>query len=124
MGIIVESPGGSLDLPTIAKLLTPELLVWERTPTTGIMRIVSKARVARSFNGIVHSLDFGSVTVTLRINGSPVPGLTNLIPGTTPFRALASGGNVLPVDGTLEIVLSRVSSARGLSLQFEYDWII
>ena len=108
----------------MAELLTPELLVFERRPEVGLVRIISKAKIPRKFNSLVHSLAFGSVTVTVRINGSPVPGLTNLIPGTTPFRAEASGGNILEVDQALEIVLSRVSTPRGLSLQFEYDWII
>jgi hypothetical protein len=89
----------------------------------GIVKLVSKAKTARKFNGLVHSLDFGSVTVTIRINGSPIPGLTLLVPGTTPFRAVPTGGNTLPVDGTLEIVLARVSNPKGLSLQFDYDWI-
>ena len=124
MGVIIVSPGGSLDLANIAKLLTPELVFYERTPTIGIVRIVSKAKVSRAFSAVVHSLDFGSVTLAMRINGSPIPGLTNLVPGTTPFRATASGGNVLPVDGMLEIVFSRASNPRGLSLQFEYDWVI
>lgn len=113
-----------MDLTDLVKLITPEIVVYERKPEVGIIRIINKAKTPRQFNAIVHSLEFGSVTVTVRINGSPVPGLTNLIPGTTPFRAEASGGNVLEVDQSLEIVLSRVSTPRGLSLQFEYDWIV
>ena len=124
MGVIIENPGGSLDLDKIAKLLTPEMLFYERSPTVGVIRVISKARTPRQFNGLVHSLDFGSVTVTIRINGSPVPGLTLLVPGTTPFRAEPTGGNVLSLDGTLEIVLVRASDPKGLSLQFDYDWII
>jgi hypothetical protein len=106
------------------QLFAPELLYYERRPELGIIRIINKAKVSRQFNSIVHSLEFGSVTITIRINGSPVPGLTNLIPGTTPFRAVATGGNILEVDKSLEIILSRVSMPKGLSLQFEYDWII
>jgi len=105
-------------------LPTPELVFYERTPTTGTIKVISRARTPRKFNGLVHSLDFGSVTITVRINGSPVPGLTLLVPGTTPFRAVPTGGNELPLDGTLELVLSRASAPRGLSLQFDYDWVI
>ena len=108
----------------MAEILTPELIHFERRPEVGIIRIINKAKVSRKFNSVVHSLDFGSVTVTIRINGSPVPGLVNLVPGTESFRAVATGGNILEVDKSLEIVLSRLSTPRGLSLQFEYDWII
>jgi len=102
----------------------PELTLYDRSPELGIVRLISKARTPRKFNGLVHSLDFGSVTLTIRINGSPVPGLTLLVPGTTPFRAEPSGGNILPVDGTLDIVMSRVSIPKGLTLQFDYEWVI
>jgi len=112
-----------VDWENLAKMLTPELSFWERSPTVGTIKLISKAKTPRQFNGLVHSLDFGSVTVTIRINGSPVPGLANLVPGTTPFRAEPTGGNTLPLDGTLEIVLSRVSQAKGLNLQFDYDWM-
>jgi hypothetical protein len=111
-------------LEEIARLLSPELTFFERSPTGGIIRLISKARTQRKFTSIVHSLEFGSVTITVRINGSPVPGLVNLIPGTTPFRAEATGGNILLADQSLEIVLTRVSQPKGLSIQFDYDWIL
>jgi len=124
MGIIITDPNADLDLSMIAALLSPELVMYERTPSTGLVRVISKARTPRKFTGLVHSLDFGSITIAVRINGSPIPGLGPLIPGTTPFRAVPSGGNILPLDGTLEIMLTRATNPRGLNLQFEYDWIV
>jgi len=112
-----------VDWESLSKILTPELVFFERSPTVGIVKLISRARTPRKFNGLIHSLDFGSVTVTIRINGSPVPGLTLLVPGTTPFKAVPTGGNVLLTDGVLEVVLARVSNAKGLSLQFDYDWM-
>ena len=120
MAISIESSGTR----SIARLIAPELIFYERTPTTGLIKVISKARTPRKFNGLVHSLDFGSVTITARINGSPIPGLTLLVPGTTPFRAVPTGGNLLPADGTLELVLTRASAPRGLFLQFDYDWVL
>jgi hypothetical protein len=124
MSVLIESSGGSSDFARIAKLLTPELTFWERTPSTGHIRIIGRAQTPRTFKGVTHSLDFGSVTVTVRINGSPIPGLTLLVPGTTPFNARATGGNILPVNGILEIVLIRATNPKGLYLQFDYDWIL
>lgn len=106
------------------KLVAPELLFYERSPSNSIIRLISKAKFPRKFNGLVHSLDFGSVTITVRINGTPVPGWTLLVPGTKSFRTEPTGGNELPKDGTLDIALSRTSNARGLALQFDYDWVI
>lgn len=112
-----------VDWESLSKLLTPELVFFERSPTVGVVKLISKAKTPRKFNGLVHSLDFGSATVTIRINGSPIPGLSQLVPGTTPFLAKPTGGNVLTADDTLELVLTRVSQAKGLSLQFDYDWM-
>lgn len=118
MGIIIDNSGG------FKRSFAPEMVFYERAPITGPIRLISRANVPRQFTGLVHSLEFGSVTVTVRIDGSPIPGLNNIVPGTTPFRAEPTGGNILPVGGSLEILLTRVSQPRGLSLQFEYDWII
>jgi hypothetical protein len=124
MGIIITDPTADLDLAMLASLISPEIVLYERNPSVGIVRLISKARTPRKFTGLVHSLDFGSVTLALRINGSPIPGLGPLVPGTTPFRAVPSGGNILPIDGMLELVLTRATNPRGLSLQFEYDWVV
>ena len=84
------------------------------TPTVSTIVLRSKSRLARTINGLYAvQTSAGTVTFTVKINGTAVTGLTSITATTTPQDVTASGSNTVSINDAVTLEITAVSGASG-----------
>lgn len=86
----------------------------------GTYRLHTFNRVPVTLEGLRYATDAGTLTITaVQIGGTNVTGLTALSASTTAADATATAANVVGDDARIDIVITDITDATELYLNFE-----